>query len=200
MRVQSGRRRVRDGWLPALGSRQCLFHGHRTEQAHRILRYAPVAHRRGRDRGGAGARAGAFPAASRAPAVGGVVGVAIGGVGASRLACAPAGLLLCAGRALGIAGHGAAAVRGDRAGLYVLHDAARGVVVEAPRARGGRFRGRPFECGAPGGGAGQALSGQREHLDAGSRALGVLRFASAGARADFAAEPDGGAAADHGLV
>ena len=45
------------------------------------------------------------------------------------------------------------------------------------------FAVRARECGPAGGGAGQALSRQCRHADAGSGALGVLRLAPAGARA-----------------
>ena len=150
------------------------------------------------DRGGARARARTFSPAPRAPALGGLGRVDARGTCAARLAGAAARLLQRARRAHGLACDGAAAVRGGRAGIRVLRDAARGLVVAPPRARGRRFCGRACARRSPGGSARQAVPGQRLDVDAGSRSFGLLRFAPARARAHRAPESSGARSAAGG--
>ena len=61
---------VRDGRLAALQPRQRLFHRLRRRQAHRVFRHPARAPRSRRNRGGAGARTGAFQAPARVKRIG----------------------------------------------------------------------------------------------------------------------------------
>ncbi len=54
--------RIRDGRLAPLGAWQCLLHGPRPREAHRLLRHPGRSPAAGRDRGGAGARTRALQA------------------------------------------------------------------------------------------------------------------------------------------
>jgi hypothetical protein len=121
LRIRGARRRVRHGRVAALGARQRLFHRHRAQQAHRVLRHAAGAHRGvGEIEAVLAHELGHFRLHHVRQRLARRRWSSCSRDGAARLAGARNRVLQRARRTGAVRCDGAVAVRGDRAGVRVL--------------------------------------------------------------------------------